>query len=69
MDLNKLLSGRFIFTVVSALVFAYVSLNKVISSEQIYSVITLIIGFYFGRSDRLPEQPKKDNGNEKIIPQ
>ena len=50
--MNKLLSGRFIFTVITALVFLWASLNKALTNEQMVTIIMLVIGFYFGRTDR-----------------
>jgi len=54
--MNKLLSGRFLFTVVTALVFWWASVTKVLSNEQIVSIIMLVIGFYFNRIDRNKEE-------------
>lgn len=45
----KLMSGRWIFTVSTAVVFAYCSVTGKLSNEQIISVIMLVIPFYFGK--------------------
>ena len=45
--MNKLTSGRFIFTVVTALVFGWASYTKTLTNEQMVSVITLVVAFYF----------------------
>jgi len=45
--MNKLTSGRFIFTIVTACVFGWASYSKVLTNEQIVSVITLVVAFYF----------------------
>lgn len=58
--LDKLTSGRFIFTVISALVFAQMAISEKISGDQAMSIIILIIGFYFNRADRQPIQGGKD---------
>lgn len=50
--LIKLLSGRFIFTVITAFVFAYSVWKESLNNEQIVAIIMLIIGFYFNRTDR-----------------
>ena len=50
--MNKLLSGRYMFTVITALVFGWASFAKILSNEQIISIIMLVIGFYFNRTDR-----------------
>ena len=52
MNLNKILSGRFIFTIIAALVFAYGSIVKYIPPEKQIEVIMIIIVFYFSRTDR-----------------
>lgn len=49
MDLNKLLSGKYFFTVVTALVFMYTAHTKVLNGEQIYGIIMLVVAAYFGR--------------------
>ena len=47
MDLNKLLSGKFIFTIVTSGVFVYASITKLLTPEQIHSIIMLVVGAYF----------------------
>lgn len=56
--MSKLLSGRWIFTVITALVFFWASLSKTLTSEQILSIVMLVIGFYFNRPDRGKDVPK-----------
>jgi len=53
MELNKLLSGRFIFTVVTSLVFAYAVFTKMLTNEQIYGIIALVLSFYFGKKEEI----------------
>lgn len=57
--LNKLLSGRFIFTIVSAFVFASMSMNGFIDKNDVMQMVMMVAIFYFNRNDRnTPEQPK-----------
>ena len=46
-DWNKLLSGRFIFTVFAAFVFVNAAIDKTLSPSQTEAILMLIIGFYF----------------------
>ncbi len=50
MDLNKLLSGKYFFTVITAVVFIYSVHTKVLNGEQIYGIIMLVVAAYFGRN-------------------
>ena len=50
--LNKILSGRFILTVIIGATFAYVSIRGRIPSEAVIGVIVMVIRDYFSRSDR-----------------
>jgi len=52
---DKLFSGRFIFTIITAIVFMWASITGVLSNDQIVSIIMLIIGFYFNK----PREEKK----------
>lgn len=45
----KLLSGRFIFTVITALVFGYCAFTKALTNEQVVSIIMLVVSFYFSK--------------------
>jgi len=57
--LNKLLSGRWLFTVVAALVFLILSVNKVLPVDKVTEVILVVVMAYFGRPDRPANgQPK-----------
>ncbi len=56
--LNKCLSGRFIFTVISAGVFAILSITGKIPAEKAVEVIMLVLVFYFTRTDRKTEEIK-----------
>lgn len=48
--MNKLTSGRFIFTLITAIVFLYSVVFGILNNEQIVSVITLVIAFYFNKN-------------------
>lgn len=45
---RKIFSGQFLFTVVTAGVFAYAVVNKLLDGEKVYGIIMLVIAFYFG---------------------
>ena len=51
MDFNKLLSGKYFFTVITALVFLYSVYAKILNGEQVYGIITLVVAFYFGKKN------------------
>jgi len=48
----KLLSGRFIFTIVCSLVFAVLSINKTLPTDKVMEVILVVVMAYFSRGDR-----------------
>jgi hypothetical protein len=50
--LNKLLSGRFIFTLITAFVFAVLALEKILPADKVMEVILIVIYAYFNRGDR-----------------
>ena len=54
--ISKILSGRFIFTIICACVFAYVSVKRIIPAEAVVSIIVSVVTAYFGRPDRAPEK-------------
>jgi hypothetical protein len=43
----KLLSGRFIFTIVAALVFAYCAIKGILAPDKIYDILQVVIVAYF----------------------
>lgn len=45
----KVSSGKLIFTVITAGVFAYSTHTKILNGEQIYGVIMLVVAFYFSK--------------------
>ena len=55
---DKLLSGRFIFTVCAAFVFVVLSLKGTLTVDKVTEILLIVIYAYFNRGDRKPEQPK-----------
>lgn len=47
---QKIFSGQFVFTCVTAFVFGYAACNKILTAEQDIAIIMLVVGFYFNRS-------------------
>jgi len=52
--MDKLFSGRWLFTVISALVFAHMAITGKLSGEQAMSIVTLVIAFYFTKNSTQP---------------
>ena len=48
---EKIFSGKFVFTVITALVFAYAVYSKILNGEQVYGVIMLVVAFYFNKNN------------------
>ena len=48
----KLMSGRFLFTLTAACVFAWLSIEKVMPVDKVYEIILIVVYAYFSRSDR-----------------
>lgn len=48
--MNKLFSGRFLFTICTALVFVVCAAKGVLNNEQIVSIIMLVVTFYFAKN-------------------
>jgi hypothetical protein len=53
----KLLSGRYILTVICAIVFAYGAISKVLPVDATISILMMVFTAYFNRTDR-----KQPNG-------
>jgi len=54
---QKILSGRFLFTVIAALVFAYISITKILPADKVYEVILIVVYAYFSKgNDNQPKQ-------------
>lgn len=58
--ISKLLSGRFIFTIITALVFAYCSITKILPIDKIHEIILVVVYAYFSRQDRKNESDNVD---------
>jgi amino acid permease len=56
----KLSSGRWIFTVVAAVTFSYLSITGKLPPDKVMEVILVVVMAYFSRNDRKPEG---GNGN------
>lgn len=52
MTWEKIFSGKFVFTVVTSIVFAYAVYSKLLNGEQVYGVIMLVVAFYFNRQEQ-----------------
>lgn len=50
MNLNKLLSAKWLISILTTLVFCYLSIMRYISSDQFMTIFVAIVGFYFGQS-------------------
>lgn len=47
--MNKLTSGRFVFTLITAIVFLYSVVFGILNNEQVVSIIMLVVAFYFNK--------------------
>ena len=54
--MSKFFSGRFLFTVIAALVFAVLSINKTMPVDKVYEVILIVVYAYFSRQDRTQQK-------------
>lgn len=52
--MQKLLSGRFIFTMVTAVVFMILSIKGVLPIDKVQEIILIVVYAYFSRNDRPP---------------
>lgn len=50
--MSKILSGRFIFTIVTAFVFAVLAMKGQLPQDKVMEVILLVVYAYFNRQDR-----------------
>ncbi len=57
---SKLLSGRFLFTVITAGIFAYMSISGKLLQDKVMEIVLVVLYAYFNRSDR-----SKENGDSK----
>jgi hypothetical protein len=51
----KLLSGRFLLTLIAGGVFAYVACLQIINPETTAAIVTSVFVSYFNRNDRVPK--------------
>jgi len=51
---EKILSGRFILTVLSGLVFAYTACKGMLPGEAVAAILVSVFAAYFQRPDRKP---------------
>ena len=49
---EKILSGRYLFTVTCAVVFAVLAINKTLPLDKVMEVILVVVMAYFSRGDR-----------------
>ena len=55
---QKIFSGKFIFTIITAIVFAYAVYAKILNGEQTYGIIMLIVAFYFSKPTPIADNTK-----------
>lgn len=60
---NKLLSGRFLLTIATAIVFVYLALVGRMEAKDTMLIITMVFTLYFTRNDR--GTPPTQGGTEK----
>lgn len=53
--MDKILSGRWLLTVICGLVFAYCAVSKILPVDATISIITMVFVSYFSRNDRKSE--------------
>ena len=57
--LDKVLSGRFILTVICGVVFAYATWKRIIPADAVIAVLSMVFISYFQRQDRKQEGEQK----------
>jgi len=60
----KITSGRFIFTIVVAYVFCYMSITGALPTDKITEIMMIVLYAYFTRSDRTTSSLSEDEGKE-----
>jgi len=60
----KVTSGRFIFTVVVAGVYAYLACNEMMDENRIHEITLIILYAYFNRPRPEATKPEDDEDNE-----
>jgi hypothetical protein len=51
-NLSKLLSGRYILTLICGLVFAYGAIIKLLPADAVVAIVSMVFISYFQRTDR-----------------
>ena len=69
MDIKKrianLCSVKSIVTILTTIVFCYLSITGVLSSEQFIAIFTTIVAFYFGtQTQKISDAVERNNGGE-----
>lgn len=55
-SVHKLLSGRFIWCLASAMVFVILAVNGYLAQDKVTEIVLVIVMAYFGKSDRSTPQ-------------
>ena len=50
--MDKLFSGRFLFTIIAAIVFAYCAVMKIMPIDKVHEIVLVVVYAYFSRNDR-----------------
>lgn len=56
--LQKLGSGRFLFTMIAAIVFCYCAIRQIMPIDKVHEIILIVVYAYFSRQDRGNGTPK-----------
>jgi len=63
---DKIMSGRYVLTVLSGVTFLYATWARILTPEAVATIITMVFVSYFNRPDRQSEQElRKLKANEK----
>jgi len=54
--ISKILSGRFILTIICGVVFAYISIVKILPPEAVAVILTMVFKSYFERKRKEEEK-------------
>ena len=60
--IDKLLSGRFLLTIIAGTVFAYATWKRLLEAQAVSAIIVMVFQAYFSRTDR---SAGKEGGNGK----
>jgi len=58
---KKLLSGRYILTVIGGIVFAYAVWKRILPDAAVASILTMVFVSYFQKNDRRDNGHSQDN--------